>query len=361
MSRWSLKRNIHFHQDVFDLNLNQVNVHEHGFNEFVMLEKIKVGIIGGAGFVAGELIRLLLNHPHVKIQFINSSSQEGKKVSVLHPDLEGECDLRFTSLWDAGVDLIFLCKGHGHSRKFFEENKVPAVVKIIDLSHDFRLKQGAQQFGRNFVYGLPELNRELIRRSDSVANPGCFATSLELALLPLVEHVGDEIHATCITGSTGAGQNLSVTSLFSWRDNNISTYKVFEHQHLYEIYETLLNGNSAFHSRIYMIPIRGNFPRGIFSTLYTKTDLCGDQIRQLYQTYYASHPFIHINDTDLHLKKVVNTNKIFLSIKKHDKMVYIESVIDNLMKGASGQAVQNMNIMFGLEETIGLKIKASAF
>lgn len=326
-----------------------------------MQEKIKVGIIGGAGFAAGELIRLLINHPHAKIQFINSLSQEGKKVSTMHPDLDGECDLRFTSLWDSGVDILFLCKGHGHSKIFLEENKVPASAKIIDLSHDFRLQQDASQFGRQFTYGLSELNRELLRKSDSVANPGCFATGLELALLPLAEHVGEEIHVNCITGSTGAGQNLSVTSLFSWRDNNISTYKVFEHQHLQEIQETLVHVSPAFHSIIYMVPVRGNFPRGIFSTLYTRTDLSGDKIRQLYRDYYTSHPFVHINGSEIHLKKVINTNKVFISIKKHNDMVFIECVIDNLMKGASGQAVQNMNIMFGFEETTALKTKASAF
>ncbi len=326
-----------------------------------MKAKIKVGIVGGAGFAAGELIRLLVNHPDVKIQCINSSSQEGKKVSMLHPDLEGEFDLRFTKVLDAEVDLIFLCKGHGHSRKFLEENKIPATVRIIDLSQDFRLDKDAAQFGRKFTYGLPELNRELIRQSNSVANPGCFATGLELALLPLAEYAGEEIHVNCITGSTGAGQDLSVTSLFSWRDNNISAYKVFEHQHLHEIQETLLKVNPSFRSRIYMVPIRGNFPRGIFSTLYTRTDLSGEKIRELYKEYYADHPFIHVNGADLHLKKVINTNKIFISIKKRNEMVFVESVIDNLMKGASGQAIQNMNIMFGLEETTGLKTKASVF
>jgi N-acetyl-gamma-glutamyl-phosphate reductase len=297
----------------------------------------------------------------VRIQFVNSLSQEGKKISLLHPDLEGECDLRFTSLWDSGVDLLFLCKGHGQSKRFFEENKVPASVKVIDLSHDFRLQRDASQFGRQFTYGLSELNREVIGRSDSVANPGCFATVLELALLPLVESVGDTIHAHCITGSTGAGQNLSISSLFSWRDNNISTYKVFEHQHLQEVQEVLVKVKSSFRSAIYMVPVRGNFPRGIFSTLYTRTHLSGEKIRQLYRDYYANHPFVHISGSDLHLKKVINTNKVFLSIKKHNDMVFIEGVIDNLMKGASGQAVQNMNIMFGFEETTGLKTKASAF
>lgn len=326
-----------------------------------MTDTIKVGVIGGAGFAAGELLRLLVNHPHVKIMFINSESQEGKKVSMLHPDLEGECDLRFISTWDADVDLIFLCKAHGYSKTFLEENKIPDPIKIIDMSQDFRLGKDASTAERKFVYGLPEINRELIRQTNSIANPGCFATGIALALLPLAEHLGDEVHVNCITGSTGAGQNLSVTSLFSWRDNNISAYKVFEHQHLNEIHETLSNASRNFRSKIYMVPIRGNFSRGIFSTLYTRTTLSGEEIRQLYKDYYAAHPFVHINGADLHLKKVVNTNKVFISVKKHQEMVFIESVIDNLMKGASGQAVQNMNIMFGLEETVGLRTKASVF
>jgi len=326
-----------------------------------MREKIKVGIIGGAGFAAGELIRLILQHPNATIQFINSASHKGQKVSHVHPDLEGECDLIFTDSWEDDVDLIFLCKGHGQSSEFLNENRIPKRIKIIDLSIDFRLKGNSRKFERIFIYGLPELNREKIRNSDSVANPGCFATTIELALLPIVSECQNDIHINSITGSTGAGQGLSVTSLFSWRDNNISTYKVFEHQHLDEINETLLDVYANFDSKLYLVPIRGNYPRGIFSTLYTKTYLTEEEIRNRFRSFYKAHPFIRINGSDVYLKKVINTNNVFISIKKHNDMVFIECIIDNLMKGASGQAVQNMNIMFGIEETAGLKMKASAY
>ena len=326
-----------------------------------MMDTIKVGIIGGAGFAAGELIRLLLNHSNVIISFIHSESQSGKTISTLHPDLEGECDLRFTSSWDGDVDVLFLCRGHGYSKTFIEDNPIPISVKIIDLSTDFRLKQNATASNRTFVYGLPELNRHEISESNSIANPGCFATAITLALLPMANHIQEDVHVNCITGSTGAGQNLAVTSLFSWRDNNISSYKVFEHQHLAEILETLSTAATTFHSKIYMVPIRGNFSRGIFTTLYTRTNLSGEDVRQLYRDYYAEHSFVHINGSDLHLKKVVNTNKVYISIRKHGDMIFIESVIDNLMKGASGQAVQNMNIMFGIEEATALRTKASVF
>lgn len=327
-----------------------------------MKEKLKIGIIGGAGFAAGELIRILLQHPYVKIKFVQSSSQAGKKVAYLHPDLEGECDLVFTDLWDPDVDVIFLCKGHGRSRAILEQNQMLKHVKVIDLSQDFRLKEDREgPGGRSFVYGLPELNREVIRKSDSIANPGCFATSITLALLPLAEDCHSDIHIHAITGSTGAGQNLSVTSLFSWRDNNISTYKVFEHQHIHEINETLRQANPSFGSTLFMVPVRGNYTRGIFTTLYTKTHLSGEEIRNRYKRYYEGHPFIRINGGELYLKKVVNTNNVFISIRKHGDMVFIESILDNLVKGASGQAVQNMNIMFGMEETTALNMKSSAY
>jgi N-acetyl-gamma-glutamyl-phosphate reductase len=326
-----------------------------------MREKIKIGIVGGAGFAAGELIRLTLQHPNATIQFINSASHNGQKVSQVHPDLEGECDLIFTDSWDDDVDLMFLCKGHGQSSQFLEENRIPKRIKIIDLSSDFRLKGNNKKSERSFIYGLPELNREKIRNSDSVANPGCFATTIELALLPIVSECHNDVHINSITGSTGAGQSLSVTSLFSWRDNNISTYKVFEYQHLDEVRETLQEMHATFDSELYFVPIRGNYPRGIFSTLYTKTDLTGEEIQSKYRSFYNGQPFIRINGSDVYLKKVINTNNVFISIKKHDDMVFIECIIDNLMKGASGQAVQNMNIMFGVDETAGLKMKASAY
>lgn len=326
-----------------------------------MQEKIKIGIVGGAGFAAGELIRILLNHPNVTIQFISSSSQAGKKVSVIHPDLEGDCDLQFTSSWDHDVDLMFLCRGHGESLKFLQENNVSRQVRIIDLGHDFRLNKNARAFGRHFVYGLSEINREEIRQADAIANPGCFATGIQLALAPLAKYIKDDIHINSITGSTGAGQNLSVTSLYSWRSNNVSTYKVFDHQHLDEIRETLTKISPSFNSEMLMVPFRGSFTRGIFSTIYTRIDLSGEEVREMYKSFYETHPFVHTNGSDLHIKKVVNSNNAFISIKKIQDKIFIESVIDNLLKGASGQAVQNMNLMFGLEETTGLRFKTSAY
>src|SRR5690606_30300769 len=250
---------------------------------------------------------------------------------------------------------------HGQSRKFLEENMIPKRVKIIDLSQDFRLKETSTSQDRNFVYGLPELNANLIKEADAVANPGCFATSIELALIPLMKSVENNIHVHAITGSTGAGQSLSVTSLFSWRDNNISTYKVFEHQHLSEIEETLRYVNPSFSSRMYMVPVRGNYARGIFTTLYTSASLSGQEIRDTYRRYYEDSPFVRVNGDQVYLKKVVNTNNVFISIRKDVDMVFIECVIDNLLKGASGQAVQNMNIMFALDESTGLKLKPSAY
>ncbi|HEX5169566.1 MAG TPA: N-acetyl-gamma-glutamyl-phosphate reductase [Cyclobacteriaceae bacterium] len=326
-----------------------------------MKEKVKIGILGGAGLAAGELVRLLLQHPNTHIQFIQSSSQAGKKVSYCHPDLEGECNLVFTDTWQPDVDVLFICKGHGQSRKFLEENHVPKNIKVIDLSQDFRLRTSRTIQGREFVYGLPELNRELIKEADSIANPGCFATAIELALIPLATTVVNDIHIHSITGSTGAGQGLSVTSLFSWRDNNISTYKVFEHQHLDEITETLQRLNPGFDSRLYMVPVRGNYARGIFTTLYTSTSLSGEEIRNHYRSYYGDSHFVRINGDQVYLKKVVNTNNAFISIRKNADNVFIECVIDNLLKGAAGQAVQNMNIMLRFEESTGLRLKPSAY
>lgn len=324
------------------------------------MDFINIGIIGGAGYAAGELIRILLNHPNVRISFVNSASQSGKLISELHPDLEDECDLKFTESWTPDVDVLFLCRGHGLSKAFLEGNSVPLSTRIIDLSSDFRLNKNADRFGRHFVYGLPEINRQQISKSNSIANPGCFATGIILALIPIAKHIHDEIHINCITGSTGAGQSLAATSLFSWRNNNVSAYKVFQHQHLGEIQETLFT-NTYDIPRLYMVPVRGNFPRGIFSTIYTRTDLNEQELRAQYEEHYQNHPFVTISNSELHLKKVLNTNRVFISVKKNLDMVYIESIIDNLMKGAAGQAVQNMNLMFGLEETTGLKTKASVY
>lgn len=332
----------------------------HGAAITLTMEFINVGIIGGGGYAAGELIRLLLNHPNVQISFVNSASQSGKLISDLHPDLEDECHLKFTDSWNPDADVLFLCRGHGLSKTFLEGNNVPPSTRIIDLSSDFRLAKNANGFGRSFIYGLPEVNRQQISKSQSIANPGCFATGIILALLPIAKGICDDIHINCITGSTGAGQSLAATSLFSWRNNNVSAYKVFQHQHLDEIQETLFDKPHVI-PRLYMVPVRGNFPRGIFSTIYTRTDLSEQEVRALYEKQYQNHPFVSITNSDLYLKKVLNTNKVFISVKKNLDMIYIESIIDNLMKGASGQAIQNMNLMFGLEETTGLKTKASVY
>lgn len=326
-----------------------------------MKDKVKVGIVGGAGLVAGELVRILLRHPNTYIQFIQSSSHAGKKVFNCHPDLEGECNLTFVDSWQPEVDVLFICKGHGQSRKFLEDNNVPKDVKVIDLSQDFRLRESSKIHERNFVYGLSELNREHIKSADSIANPGCFATSIELALIPMATSLAGDVHIHSITGSTGAGQDLSVTSLFTWRDSNISTYKVFEHQHLDEIIETLQGLNREFGSRLFMVPMRGNYARGIFTTLYTTSSLSGEEIRDRYTKYYEDSHFVRVNGNHIYLKKVVNTNNVFISIRKNGDMVFIECAIDNLLKGASGQAIQNMNIMLGVEESAGLRLKGSAY
>lgn len=321
--------------------------------------KIKAGIIGGAGYTGGETIRLLLNHPMVEISFIHSRSNAGKKIHSVHQDLIGESDLLFTDKLET-ADVLFLCLGHGESKKFLEEQSIAATTKIIDLSQDFRLNGN---FGdRSFVYGLPELNKDVIQQAKSIANPGCFATAIQLGLLPFAKAgLLSEVYATGITGSTGAGQKLQDTTHFTWRANNISAYKTLVHQHLGEIKKSLTQLQSNFSEPINFIPWRGDFTRGIFVSSTISTDLTLDQIRNLFVDYYAQHPFTFISDDAVDLKQVVNTNKCVIGIEKEGNKVVIHTAIDNLLKGASGQAVQNMNLMFGFDETAGLKLKSIVF
>lgn len=323
--------------------------------------KIKAGIIGGAGYTGGELIRLLLNHPYTEISFVHSKSNSGKNLYEVHHDLAGETDLKFSSAISEDADVIFLCLGHGESSVFIKENKLPENCKIIDLSQDFRLNENNRN--GSFVYGLPELCKAEITKAKNIANPGCFATCIQLGLLPLAAKnlLNDNIHISGITGSTGAGRGLTETSHFSWRNNNISTYKVFDHQHLLEINQNLKHIQNGFKHKIHFVPYRGNFSRGIITTAYTQTDINIEEAIALYEDYYKEHPFVHITRINPHLKQVVNTNKCLVYLQKHNDTLVIVSAIDNLLKGASGQAVQNMNLVFGIEETAGLKLKAMAF
>jgi N-acetyl-gamma-glutamyl-phosphate reductase len=330
------------------------------------MSKIKIGIIGGAGYTGGELIRLLIHHPHAEIKFIHSRSNAGKLVSTVHQDLVGETDLVFSDanspLGDGGIDVLFLCLGHGESKKFLTENKIADTVKVIDLANDFRLT-GNQQFGtRNFVYGLPELNRAQIQSAQNIANPGCFATAVQLGLLPLAKAgLLTDVYTTGITGSTGAGQSLSTTSHFSWRANNIQAYKTLTHQHLGEIGESLLQLQPNTDINVNFVPWRGDFTRGIFISSQLKCDKSLEELNTLYETFYKDHPFTHITGQPVFLKQVVNTNKCLIQLEKVGNMLVVHSAIDNLLKGASGQAVQNMNLMFGMEEMAGLNLKASWF
>ena len=325
---------------------------------------IKVGIIGGAGYTAGELIRILLSHPKAEIAFVHSSSHSGQPVYHAHKDLLGETNLVFTDK-TGNADVLFLCLGHGKSQDYLSKNSIPAHVKIVDLSQDFRLNGlfKSDTFSREFVYGLPELSREKIKKSVNIANPGCFATAFELALLPLASEklLNDEVHINGITGSTGAGQSLSDTTHFSWRNNNISVYKAFSHQHLNEVRLTLESAASAKVSELNFIPVRGNFTRGIFLTAYTNCPLSEVEAKDLYRNYYKDASFTFVSDTEISVKEVVNSNKCLLSVEKHGNKIFITSVIDNLVKGASGQAVQNMNLMFGIDEKAGLNLKPVAF
>ncbi len=315
-----------------------------------------VGIIGGGGYTAGELLRLLIHHPEVEIAFAQSQSQAGKPVYAVHEDLVGDTDLVFSAEADLTVDVLFLCMGHGKSREWLAKHAVPAETLVVDLSTDFRL---AEDWG----YGLPELNREQIRTSRRIANPGCFATALQLGLLPLAaaRDLPAEIHINAVTGSTGAGQAPTATTHFSWRSNNVSYYKAFRHQHLAEIQRSLRQAQPGFAGEVLFLPVRGNFTRGIFAGTYLRSERPEAELVALYTDYYAQHPFTHLAPANPYLKQVVNTNKGLVYLEKHDSRVLIVSMIDNLLKGASGQAVQNMNLAQGWPETLGLQLKPAGF
>jgi len=336
---------------------------------------INIGIIGSAGYTGGELLRILIHHPNANIVFAHSASNAGNKVSDVHTDLLGDTDLRFSDTYHSDIDVLFLCVGHGDARKFLEANTFAPHVSIIDLSQDYRLRANTAYQGGAFVYGLPELNREAIRSAQYIANPGCFATGIQLALLPLAAKglLQREIHINSTTGATGAGQKPSATSHFSWRSNNLSIYKAFEHQHLQEISESLDQLQPGFlpagegtllqraMERINIIPQRGNFPRGILSAVYVDSPLTEDEAYELYESFYATHPFTYLSRANIDLKQVVNTNKCILHLERHGSKLLIISIVDNLLKGASGQAVQNMNLLFGLDETAGLRLKSVGF
>lgn len=325
--------------------------------------KIKAGIIGGAGYTGGEMLRILVNHPNVEIAFVNSTSNAGNLISDVHTDLIGDTDLRFVSDINQDIDVLFLCVGHGDAKKLLAANPINGNVKIIDLSQDFRLHEKCKFENRSFVYGLPELNRDKIKSAKNIANPGCFATCIQLGLLPLASKglINNEVHINATTGSTGAGQSLAATSHFSWRNNNLSIYKAFEHQHLNEISESLLQLQPSLKEALNFIPQRGAFTRGILAAMYLESELTLEEAYSIYEDYYSAHPFTHVSRKNIDLKQVVNTNKALVHIEKHGGKLFIISIIDNLLKGASGQAVQNMNLMFGLKEDAGLKLKAANF
>lgn len=324
--------------------------------------KIKAGIIGGAGYTGGELIRILLNHPHVSISFVQSKSNAGNSLSKVHEDLVEETDIAFSETHHFDIDVLFFCAGHGEAKKFVSENDIPPSVKLIDIGNDFRLNEDAVVGNRQFIYGLPEINKEKIKRADSIANPGCFATAIQLGLLPLAKAgLLQNIYTTGITGSTGAGQSLSSTSHFSWRANNIQAYKTLTHQHLGEIGQSLLQLQAAREIDLSFVPWRGDFTRGIFISSQLDCDLEADELITMYNDFYKEQPFVSVRKEPISIKQVVNTNKAVIQLEKVGTKLVVHSAIDNLLKGASGQAVQNMNLMFGLNETTGLKLKASGF
>ena len=324
--------------------------------------KIQAGIIGGAGYTGGELIRILLNHPGVDISFIHSRSNAGNYVHAVHRDLLGETEIKFTDKLNNDIDVLFLCLGHGESGKFLVENKIADKIKVIDLTNDFRLAAQSSTGDRQFIYGLPELNRDKIRSAQNIANPGCFATAIQLGLLPLAKAgLLKDIYTTGITGSTGAGQSLTETSHFSWRTNNIQAYKTLSHQHLGEIGESLLQLQPGSNIDVNFVPWRGDFTRGIFVSSTMHCDLSLQELNILYSEFYNGHPFTHISKEAIFLKQVVNTNKAIIQLEKAGSKLVVHSIIDNLLKGASGQAVQNMNLAFGLDEITGLKLKANYF
>ena len=333
------------------------------------MKKINVGIAGGAGYTGGELLRILMHHPEVHISFVHSSSNTGKSVSEVHTDLVGDTDLVFTNTFSNSIDVLFLCVGHHEAKKIVEEQKIAASVSIIDLSQDFRLTANAVIADRTFIYGLPELNREKITTAKNIANPGCFATAIQLALLPLAKSgILQDIYTTGITGSTGAGQSLSATAHFSWRANNIQAYKTLDHQHVFEIIQSLnqLQADAPLSTSgegpgLHFVPWRGDFTRGIYTSSVIDCSLPLEAVQEMYASYYAAHPFVVVSEAPIHLKQVVNTNKCVLQIEKQGNKLVVHSAIDNLIKGASGQAVQNMNLLFGLDETTGLLFKANFF
>ncbi len=320
---------------------------------------VKAGIIGGAGYTGGEMVRILINHPDVELAFVQSRSQAGKKISDTHTDLLGDTDLLFSAEVSNDVDVIFLCLGHGESKKLLSETSFPSRVKLIDLGNDFRL--GDTAGGRSFIYGLPEFQRDAIRKASNVANPGCFATTIQLGLLPLANAgILNEVYSTGITGSTGAGQKLQETTHFTWRANNISAYKTLTHQHMGEIGRTLSSLQPSAKSIVNFVPWRGDFTRGIYVSSIVA---CGESLSHLvamYKEFFGRHPFTHVADSMIDLKQVVNTNKCLVFLEKEGDKLVVHSALDNLLKGASGQAVQNMNLMFGLKEDAGLRLKANA-
>lgn len=323
------------------------------------MNKIKIGILGAAGYTGGELIRLLLNHPQAEIVFAHSESNAGNLLSDVHEGLIGDTDMKFASdMPFDSVDAVFLCFGHGKSEAFLRDNSIPQTVRIIDLAQDFRIAGS-----HDFVYGLPETHRQLISQAQHVANPGCFATCIQLALLPALQSgiISGDIHVNGITGSTGAGQKPGATTHYSWRNDNISVYKTFSHQHLLEINQTVHELNAGYDGRVLFIPQRGCFTRGIFVTAYAKCDKDIDGIRAIYSDFYAQAAFTHLTSSPPDMKQVVNTNKALVYVEKYKDQLLMVSCIDNLLKGAVGQAVQNMNIMFGIDEKAGLNLKASAF
>ena len=346
---------------------------------------IKIGILGAAGYTGGELIRLLLNHPEAEIVFANSESNAGNLVSDVHEGLIGDTDLRFTDQMPfEDVDVVFFCFGHGKSEQFLKEHSIPSHVKIIDLAQDFRIKRenvivNSEKFPAgegsaeanyslftipyNFIYGLPEINREEIQKAQHVANPGCFATCIQVALLPAayLNILKEDVAVNAITGSTGAGQKPGATTHFSWRNNNLSIYKPFQHQHIAEIRQSLKQVQGYLDADIDFIPYRGDFARGIFCTAVIKTPAPLEDIVEAYRDFYRDAAFTHYSDKPLDLKQVVNTNKALVHVEKYGQKLLVTSVIDNLLKGAVGQAVQNMNLMFGIDERAGLRLKASAF
>ena len=320
-----------------------------------------VGIVGGSGYTGGELIRLIINHPKLKIRFVYSTQFSGDYLFKIHRDLLGLTTLKFTNIPEKEIDVLFLCAGHGNSFRFLKKNKFLKTTKIIDLSNDFRIRKNNELNNLKFIYGLPELNKETIKKANAIANPGCFATAIQLSLIPMAKHnlIKDTIHVNATTGSTGAGMKNSDTTHFSWRNNNISWYKAFNHQHLLEINQTLNGLNQK--SKLIFIPQRGNFTRGIFSTSYTKYSGDLNEIKKIYKNYYKNHPFTEISDEEISLKSVINTNNCYIHLCKHENILLITSIIDNLTKGASGQALQNLNLMMNWDENLGLKLKASIY